>query len=40
MQQQEVLDATFSKMFDDSCPSAWFEYSFGSCRGTKQGDDG
>lgn len=46
MLDQQYSDATsgsvgrhFSKMFDDSCPSAWFEYSFGSCRGTKQGDD-
>ena len=46
MLDQQYSDSTtgsvgkhFSQLFDNSCPSSWFEYRFGSCKGTKSGDD-
>ncbi len=46
MLDQQYSDSTagsvgnhFSQLFDNSCPSSWFEFRFGNCKGTKTGDE-
>ena len=44
MLDQQYSDSTtgsvgkhFSQMFDNTCPSSWFEFRFGNCGGAKGG---